>query len=174
MMPVSPLRLPTPAPSSPCMSPTGVCMFTFQVATCLAKDAGSLMSKDQTWDLYGPLLWTKVGRSTQSEPAKVTEQAWGTSGKQFLAPCRSLGKSCPTLCDPIAAAHHTSLSFAISWSLLKVMSIESVMPSNHLILCPHLLLLPSVLSQHQGLFQWVSSSHQVSKVLELKLQHQSF
>ena len=50
------------------------------------------------------------------------------------------------------------------------MSIESVMPSNHLILCRHLLL-PS-LSQHQGLFQWVSCSHQVAKVLEL--QYQSF
>ena len=36
------------------------------------------------------------------------------------------------------------LSFTISWSLLKLMSIESVMPSNHLILCPHLLLLPSI------------------------------
>ena len=37
-----------------------------------------------------------------------------------------------------------SLSLAISWNLLKLMSIESVMPSNHLILCHHLLLLPSV------------------------------
>ena len=58
-----------------------------------------------------------------------------------------------------------------SWSLLKLMSIELVMPSNHLILSS-----PSPptfnLSQHQGLFRWVSSSHQVAKVLEL--QHQSF
>ena len=42
----------------------------------------------------------------------------------------------------------------------------------------HLLSLPSLpafcLPQHQGLFQWVSSSHQVAKVLELQLQHQSF
>ena len=36
-----------------------------------------------------------------------------------------------------------SLSFSISWSLLRLMSIESVMPSNHLILCRPLLLLPS-------------------------------
>ena len=43
------------------------------------------------------------------------------------------------------------------------MSIESLMPSNHLNLCCPLLL-PSV-SQHQGLFQWVSSLHQVAKVL---------
>ena len=56
----------------------------------------------------------------------------------------------------------------------KLMFIESVMPSNHLILCCPLLFLPSNFSQHQGLFQWVSSSHQVAKVLEFQLQHQSF
>ena len=44
---------------------------------------------------------------------------------------------------PWTAAHQASLSFAISWSLLKLLSIESVMPSNHLVLC-HPLLLPSV------------------------------
>ena len=43
------------------------------------------------------------------------------------------------------AAHQVSLFFTISWSLLKLMSIESVMPSNHLSLCCPLLLLPSVL-----------------------------
>ena len=42
------------------------------------------------------------------------------------------------------AVHQASLSFTISWSLLKFMSIESVMPSNHLILCHPLLLLPSI------------------------------
>ena len=45
---------------------------------------------------------------------------------------------------PWTAALQVSLSFAISRSLLKLMSIESVMPSNHLILCRPLLLLPSV------------------------------
>ena len=43
------------------------------------------------------------------------------------------------------AAHQASLSFTISQSLLKLMSIESVMPSNHLILCCPLLLLPSII-----------------------------
>ena len=54
------------------------------------------------------------------------------------------------------------------------MSTESVTLSNHLIVyhCPSLFALN--LSQHQGLFQWVSSSYQVAKVLELPLQHQSF
>ena len=42
------------------------------------------------------------------------------------------------------AAHQASLSIANSWSLLKLISIESVMPSNHLIFCHPLLLLPSV------------------------------
>ena len=53
---------------------------------------------------------------------------------------------------PWTAAHQASLSFIISLSLLKLMSIESVMASNHLILCHPLLLLPSIFSQHQGLF----------------------
>ena len=45
---------------------------------------------------------------------------------------------------PWTAAHQASLSFTISWSLLKLMSIESVMPSNHLILCHPFLLLPLI------------------------------
>ena len=44
------------------------------------------------------------------------------------------------------AAHQTSLSITNSWGLLKLMSIELVMPSNHLILCCPFLLLPSIFS----------------------------
>ena len=46
--------------------------------------------------------------------------------------------------NPWTAACQASLSFTITWSLLKLMSIESVMPSNHLTLCHPLLLLPSI------------------------------
>ena len=46
--------------------------------------------------------------------------------------------------DSWTAAHQASLTFTISQSLLKLMSIESVMPSNHLILCHPHLLLPSI------------------------------
>ena len=74
---------------------------------------------------------------------------------------------------PWTTACQALLSFTIPQSLLKLMSMELVMPSNHLV---HLLSSPSPLAsslvQHQGLFQWVSSSHQVAKVLEL--QHHSF
>ena len=51
---------------------------------------------------------------------------------------------CPTLCDSWTAACQASLSITISWSLLKFISIELVMPSNHLVLCCPLLLLPSI------------------------------
>ena len=56
----------------------------------------------------------------------------------------SVALSRPTLCDPMTAARQASLSITNSQSLLKLMSMESVMPSNHLILCHHLLLLPSI------------------------------
>ena len=75
---------------------------------------------------------------------------------------------------PWIAARQASLSITNSQSLPKLMSIESVMPSSHLILCHPLLLLPPNPSQHQGLFQGVNSLHEVAKVLEFQLQHQSF
>ena len=58
--------------------------------------------------------------------------------------CRSIAQSCPNFATPWTAVCQASLSFTISQNLLKLMCIESVMPSNHLILCHPLLLLPSV------------------------------
>ena len=61
----------------------------------------------------------------------------------LLFSCRcSVAKPCMTLCNPLDSAHQASLSFTVSWSLLKLMSIESVMLYNHLILCCPLLFLP--------------------------------
>ena len=65
-------------------------------------------------------------------------------------------------------------SFTISCSLLKLMSIESVMPSNHLNLHCFFLFLPSIFPSIEVFSKWVSSSHQIAKVLKLQLQHQSF
>ena len=56
----------------------------------------------------------------------------------------SVAQSCPTLCDPWTAARQASLSITNSWSSLRLMFIESVMPSSHLTLCRPLLLLPSI------------------------------
>ena len=56
----------------------------------------------------------------------------------------SVAQSCPTLCNPMDCACQASLSITNSWSLLKLISIELVMPSNHLILCHPFLLTPSI------------------------------
>ena len=79
--------------------------------------------------------------------------------------CCSVSQSCLTLCESMNCSTPDSLSITISLSLLRLMSIESVMPSNHLFLCCPLLLLPSVFASIRIFFQWVGSSHQVAKVL---------
>ena len=69
---------------------------------------------------------------------------WNVVMLLFMIVVQSL--SCVWLfATPWTAAHQASLSFTITQSLLKLMSIESVMPSNYLILCHPLLLLPSIL-----------------------------
>ena len=66
----------------------------------------------------------------------------------------SVAQSCLTLSDPMnRSSGQTSVSVTNSQSPPKPMSIESVMPSNHLILFHPLLLLPSIFPQHQGLFK---------------------
>ena len=74
---------------------------------------------------------------------------------------------------PCTAAHQASLSITNSWTLLKLMSIRSMMPSHHLILCWPLLLQPSIFPSIR-VFSWVSSLSQVAKVLAYQLQYQSF
>ena len=84
----------------------------------------------------------------------------------------SVTQSCPTLCNQRTAARQDSLSITNSQSLFKLMSIESVMPSNHLLLCHPLLFLPSifpsirVFSNEPGLTSGVQS-------IGFQLQHQS-
>ena len=62
----------------------------------------------------------------------------------FVCCCCSVIQSCRTICHPMTAAHQASLSFTIPQNLLKLMSIELVMPSNNLVLCCPLLLLPLI------------------------------
>ncbi|CAN0531094.1 unnamed protein product [Rangifer tarandus platyrhynchus] len=72
-----------------------------------------------------------------------------THTKKTLAVVQSL--SCVQLfATPQTAPHQASLSFTISWSLLKPMSIVAVMPSNHLILCHSPLLLLSIFPSIRG------------------------
>ena len=83
--------------------------------------------------------WFKIGKGVQ--------QSWILSAclfNLFAECCCSVAQLCPIFVTPWTTPHQASLSFPISWSLLKLMSIELVMPSSHLTLCHPLLLLPSI------------------------------
>ena len=102
-------------------------------------------------------------------PAKLGFLSLGTVN-QFI----SVTQSCLSLCDPMDCSmpgfpnHHQLLELAQTHVHLVIDAIQPFHP----------LLSPSPpafsLSQHQGLFQWVSSLHQVAKIFEPQLQHQSF
>ena len=152
--------------------------------------ARSFIELDRLWSMWSDwLVFCDCGFQSvcplMEKDKRLVEASWKerlTKGKtgscsdgRGHAWFRSVIKPYLTLCDHRTAAFQDSLSITNFQNLLKLMSIESVMPSNHLILWHLLLLPPSInLSQHQGLFQWVSSLHQVAKVLEFQLQHQSF
>ena len=82
----------------------------------------------------------------------------------------SVIQSCPTLCDPMDCS---TPGLPVHHQLPELIQTQVVMPSNHLILCCPLLLL-SIFPSIRVFSQRVSSSHQVAKVLEFQLQHQSF
>ena len=98
---------------------------------------------------------------------------------KFILKCKgpqfsSVAKSCPTLCGPMDCS---TTGFPVHHQLPEptqthVHSVSDTTQPSHPLSSPS----PPAfsLSQHQGLFQWVSSSHQVAKVLEFQLQHQSF
>ena len=73
---------------------------------------------------------------------------------------------------PWTAAHRASLSFTMALSLLKLMSIESVMPSNHFVLCLPILLLPLIPAS--GSCPMIRLFASGARVLEFQLQHQYF
>ena len=86
----------------------------------------------------------------------------------------SVAQLCPTLCDPMNRStpglpvHHQLLEFTQT----HVHRVSDAIQPSHPLSSPSP---PTLnLSQHQGLFKWVSSSHQVTKVVEFQLQHQSF
>ena len=85
----------------------------------------------------------------------------------------SVTQSCPTFCDPVNCStpglpvHHKLLEFTQT----HAHRVGDVIQPSHPLSSPSPTPNPS---QQQGLFQWVNSSHEVAKVLEFQLQHQSF
>ena len=125
--------------------------FTLVGIESLPWEQGSDLVRQGTW------VWSQAAWSFGILPAAPLWQSahwccWSLSRVQLFA-------------TPWTAARHASLSFTISQSLLKLMSIwagDAIQPSH-----PSLSLSPPAfsLSQHQGLFQWVGSLHQMAKVL---------
>ena len=115
-----------------------------------------------------PLGVDEMGRKRYKE--KTTRDRTLRITVQFS----SVAQSCPTLCDPM---NHSTPGLPVHHQVPEFIQThvhwvgDAIQPS-------YPLSSPSPpafsLSQHQGLFKWVSSSHQVAKVLEFQLQHQSF
>ena len=92
----------------------------------------------------------------------------------MYAECCSIAQWCPTLCDPVDCSMpgFSVLHHLLEFAQTHVHWVSDVIQSSHPLSPPSP---PALnLSQHQGLFQWIDSSHQMAKVLQLQLQHQSF
>ena len=83
--------------------------------------------------------------------------------------CCSVAKSCPILCNPMNCSRpgFSVLHYLLDFSQIRVHWVSDAIQPSHPLPPPYLLTFN--LSQHQGLFQWVDSLHQVAKVLELQL-----
>ena len=119
-------------------------------------------------------LWSSieimVNDGARDHSMRCSDVCKGRSGVQFS----SVAQSCPTLCDPMNCStpglpvHHQLPEFTLTY----VHWVSDAIQPSHPLSSPSP---PALnLSQHQGLFKWVSSSHQVAKVLEFQLQYQTF
>ena len=124
--------------------------------------------KNQSHNLV-TILPKQTNKQTKKQPSYFPpDHMW--SNFQFS----SVAQSCPTLCDPMNCSmpgfpvHHHLPEFTQT----HVHRVGDAIQLSHPLSSPS----PPAPnpSQHQGLFQWVNSSHEVSKVLELQLQHQFF
>ena len=98
-------------------------------------------------------------RSTKTNPKQLRK--WRYEHIYTTQSVSLVTQSCPTLCNPMTAACQASLSITNSWSQPSLPQSSPSPPAFNL-------------SQYQGLFQWICSSHQVAEVLEFQLQHPSF
>ena len=124
--------------------------------------------KSKDWDrqlypIFIPALFTVTKRWNQHKCPSADE--WINimqhihNGIQFnLYQFSSVAHFCPTLCNPMDCSTPGSLSIINSWSLLKLMSIQLVMPSNYLILCHPFFCLQSFLASGSLPVSWLFAS----------------
>ena len=153
-------------------------------STCNVGDPGSIPGLGNPWG-HGKSLQYSCLENSHGQRSMEGSSPWGLDTMQWLSTAQlneidkeisviSVTQSCPTVCDPMNRSmpglpvHHQLLDFTQT----HVHQVgDAIQPSQ-----PLLSTSPPApnTSQHQGLFQWVNSSHQVAKVLEFQLQHQSF
>ena len=127
-----------------------------------------IVSKNKTRSWLWLRSWTPYAKF------RLKLKKVGKTTKPFRYQFSSVAQSCPTLCDPM---NRSMPGLPVQHKLLEFTQThvhrvsDAIQPS-------HPMLSPSPLapnpSQHQSLFQWVNSSHEVAKVLEFQLSHHSF
>ena len=147
---------PTP-PIATLLHTAGVCM------NLVSKQMGKQWKQWETLLSWAPKSLQIVTTAMKlKDTSSLEEKLWRPSSVQSLSRVRLFA-------TPWMAALQASLSITNSRSSPRLTSIESVMPSSHLILCCPLFPPAPNPSQHQSLFQWVNSSHEVAKVLVFQL-----
>ena len=152
------------------------CPLHYRGLECKSRKSRNTWSNRQIWPWSTKWSRSKANRvlprecTGHSKTSSNNTREDSTHGHQFS----SVAQSCPTLCDPM---NHSTPGLPVHHQLPEITKThvhqvgDAIQPS-------HPLSSPSPpafnLSQHQGLFQWESSLHQVAKVLEFQLQHQSF
>ena len=116
-----------------------------QLSECIEHPHATFMAlRLYSFKIHGLLLMFICVNDLTKSNSEYQWPLWGTLELSRLK-FSSVPQLCPTLCDPMnRSTGQASLSITNSQSLLKLMSIESVMPCRHLILCHPLLLLPSI------------------------------
>ena len=118
--------------------------------------------------------WITTPRKFCSQEIETETLTGFTYSSEKQLAISSVAQLCPTLCDPM---NHSTPGLPVHHQLPEFTQThahrvgDAIQPSHPLSSPSPPALNPS---QHQGLFQWVNSSHEVAKVLEFQLQHQSF
>ena len=147
----------------------------------------SLVIRSPLWELVRPWVYSDVeqilgfGSLLQLNPRwrgshlkKTGSFSWCGHGSSSSVEFSSVAQSCPIVCDPMSSimpslpVHHLLPEITQTY----VHWVDDAIKPSHPLSSPS----PPTPnpSQHQGLFQWVNSSHELAKVLEFRLQHQSF
>ena len=121
--------------------------------------------------------WSEEPCRLQSVGLQRVRQDWAHTHTAnmtlwFVLYCCSVAQFCPTFCNPVDI-RLTFLHYLLEFAQTHVHRVDDVILLSHPLLPPS----PSALNllpQHQGLFQWVSSSNQMVKVSEFQLWYQSF